>query len=133
MQLILFVCILAFTNICANTNDSFHPLKIRDNMSENKAVLKAIYHLDMACNLAQRIEINDIKLTVLEELNSCKECLQNKIVSKNFEPEVKKFTILYENIDEILADCSNDDLRVDIPFYLEKAIEEISHEGNENK
>ncbi len=65
--------------------------------AEGQHALKCI---NSACQLAQQISDKNVRASVLAELEACKECV-------NEDPDNADLVIsnLYENLDEIIADC----------------------------
>lgn len=100
-------------------------------MSDEKqtdAYFKALYYLNKACKLAQKIKQEEIKSAVLNEFVFCKKTFKKDFLIKNFAHIAKKIVILYENIDEVLADCEQEDLNVKIVACIEKMTHQFSEE-----
>ena len=82
----------------------------------------AINCLNKACILAQNIKNEDVRSSALTELEACKKCFQED-QSKNFAHTNEKVTTLYENLDEILAECTQENLRKQIASCVGEMVE----------
>lgn len=73
-------------------------------------------HLDKATELAQAITNEDVRVAVISELEACKNCLLQE--EKNIMEYIRS---LYENLDEIMAESEEDELKLEITARIEKA------------
>lgn len=121
------ILVLGFANLC-NANETFICKNGRCmvNSKPDQSFIEAVNNLEKACDLARKIKNEDSCQLALSEIEDCKECLKKEYFNfKNYEAMEEKASTLYENIDEILAECDDDNLRLEIPSYIGKAVEQL--------
>lgn len=93
------------------------------NFMQSDKYFEAIKHLDKACDFAQKIKNEEVKAAVISELESCKECFQKGNVANIAE----KASTLHENIDEVLAECDQDNLKTGIASCIGEMAEQFQN------
>ena len=96
-----------------------------ENHMQSDKYFEAIKHIDKACELAQKIENEDVKVAVISELVSCKECFEKDYLTKNYADMSDRAIGLNENIGEVLADCNQDNLRMGIASCIGEMAEQF--------
>lgn len=118
---LLATCILGFMAISYG-NDSL----MQNSSSEIVPSHNLILHLENACKLAKKISDPGKQQPILAELESCKECIKKLRLAGEFDEIGKCLETLYENINEILSECGDEGLMIDIPGCIEKGLEEFT-------
>lgn len=96
---LFFISVLTFTYGFAEVESS-----------QQTRYTQAFKQLNETLDLAGKIISEEIRYAVISELELCKECFQ----SQNFGDIEQKANSLNENIDEILADCNQTNLKINI-------------------
>lgn len=102
------LCIMSLTNLNANENIS-----------------RAIDQLDQAVQLSIKIENEEMREVIGNHLTPCLKCIRKEYLSQNYEKAIAVATSLYENIDEILADCQETQLTNGIRSHINEMIDVI--------
>jgi len=122
------MCALSSKGLMANENNLMESTNGKFNLSFEKVkILNAINHLDKACLLSQSIEDRNIRDSVSNQLKACSRCLRREFLSKNYANVLEAATVLYENIEEILADCQNFEIRHKITSYVIEMMDNLEN------
>ncbi len=87
---------------------------------QNSENLEAIRLLDNALVIAQKIKDVDAKYALIKELEHCKKCFQSNSDKNNLESIANRAIYLSENIDELLAECGEEDLHLQIASCMQE-------------
>lgn len=95
-----------------------------DEISSNSAekYIESMRHLNDAIRFSEKIENADVRHAIICHLESCEQCLQSE---QNDTKLAHKLSSLHENIDEILADCDQYDLKLEIAACIEQVTEQF--------
>jgi len=102
---------LSYIHLQANENYSSKECACNMNTED---VLKAINHLEKGYSLSKSIEDADTRLVVSSHFKVALDCLKKDFLINNYDNVTDLCITLNDNIDEILADCQNEQLRIDI-------------------
>lgn len=83
-------------------------LAAESSMEEKYSV--AVKSLDSAYVLSQDIKNECSRFTVSSEIDVCRSDVKKYFLSKNYQAMTGRIASLYENIDEILSECDQDDI-----------------------
>lgn len=108
------VCALASVNADANTEC----LNSKCYVNKDVVLLQAVDHLNQAIELSFTIKDSNIRESIYNHLKPCLDCLKQEYFSKNYSKVTNAATTLYENLDEILADCQDRQLNEKIMSYI---------------
>lgn len=86
---------------------------------------EALKSLDKVYILAQNIKNEHAKLTALSEIGACKTRFQKDYLAKNYSAMAERLVSLSENIDEILAECDQEELAIEIACCVTDSAEQF--------
>ncbi len=89
--------------------------------SQQTRYTQTFKQLNETLDLAKKITSEEIRYAVISELELCKKCLQ----SHNFGDIEQRTNSLNENIYEILADCDQTSLKINIAGRIEQMTEQL--------
>lgn len=110
---IVFACV--FVSQCSLSATPYECVDGKCVLTQEKtSAYKALDCLNKAINLAKKIKDKDEKETVLNFLKSDMSKIQMAIMTNDYKTISETALCLYENADEILAECSDSELRQEI-------------------
>jgi hypothetical protein len=123
---LLIACVLSLTTVNAE-NFAISPCqngKCYIGEGDEK-VLKTIENLDKAVQKTTKIQDAELREAISNHLMSCSRCLKQEFFYKNEENIEKAITTLYENLDEILSDCDDIQVREEIRSCINEVLQEF--------
>lgn len=116
--LYLIVCLSLSQFVVGNNQTELKNTVKLSNMNNCEYYFnKGIKNLDDALELCETIKDDELKYSVTTELKTCKECFEKEFSQKNFSRISHKAEILYENLPEVIAECSSK-IRLEIPRHI---------------
>lgn len=126
MKYLIFILFFAFSislAICSTTCDQGGQCMVIDGKSEH--LDKAISSIEKAIYLTKQILDEDTRSCVANRLISYKKELQMHYFSNQFEDLSEKGDLFFENIEEVIADCADSELRLQITSAIQEMLNEL--------
>lgn len=109
----------------AEKDCSSHDQKCRVSHMWSENIHNAIQHAESAIKLTQAIENEDIRNAAFNELEDCIKCMKWGLLVNDIKEMCEKTECLYENMDEILAECRNEKVKIEICSQLQICLEQL--------
>lgn len=93
--------------------------------SKGEHLFVAIRAMEDALGLAKSIGNSDVKLSAIEKMESFRSHLQWSYLAQEYETISEDAHIFSENLHEILADCDNEKIKLQIIYAVAKIVEEL--------
>jgi hypothetical protein len=124
---ILLMCTSSLMKIGAAQNVNAQCLDGKCYINANsEKILKAVEHLNNAIQLVFTIENKEVQNAVFCQFKPCIDCLKKGYFSNNYDKVVQSATILHENLDEILSDCQEMQIREGITSCVNDMMDALS-------
>ena len=100
-----------------------HQCVVVDEKKEH--ILKASNHIENSIELSKKIADEENRLAISARLESCKKSLEADLLFNDYSAAFDKVEGLYENLGEIISDCSEQGLMDEISAHVCGAMDEM--------
>jgi len=107
-------CISTLAQLSAIDSQGLHNKRGVTVSNQEKDIAEAIQHLGKALALARSIKDPEVRNAVSGPIDFSLDVLEKLFFAKQYPKVLDEATILYENIDEILSECTDEKLKDEI-------------------
>lgn len=93
--------------------------------NDDQCVSKALKHLDKAIELSLTISDAEVQTCAVDSFTELRNDIQIALEQKDYKKIKQDCLIKYENSDEILSECPNNDLRMEILLCICSMMKEL--------